>query len=298
MGTPVKNGFEIKVLTVPITCIVPQRETAAALRATRTYKQIASSIKEVGMIQALIVYPQSSHQYLLLDGHLRLDVIQQLGWSEAECIVATDDEAYTYNKRVNHLPPIAQHYMLLKAISKGLTEERLAAALNVDIGVIRRNRTMLDGVCSEVIEILRDKRLSPPVFSVLRKMKPFRQIEASEHMVASAKYSLTFAMALLEMTPPELLVDVPANRKNRTKSAENHALLQEETDSIVRNLKDVEASYGTDILSLAVSSGYLRKLLQNRRIEKYLEKHHPDVLNALRGLLAELKPSMPETIAS
>ena len=92
------------------------------------------------------------------------------------------DRAYTYNKRVNHLPPVAQHYMLRKALSKGLTEQRLADALDVKIDAIRRTTTMLDGICPEVIDILREKDLLASGFGILRKMKPFRQIEAAEHL--------------------------------------------------------------------------------------------------------------------
>ncbi|PSH02561.1 MAG: chromosome partitioning protein ParB [Acidobacteria bacterium] len=297
MGRSVKDGFEVKLLTLPISKIAPQRELPLSTRSSTTYKQISASVKEVGLVQALIVFPQGE-QYLLLDGHLRLDVISQLGWTEVECIIATDDEAYTYNKRVNHLPPVAQHYMLRKALSKGLTEERLAKALDVDINRIRRNTTMLEGICSEAIEILKDKDLPASGFAILRKMKPFRQIEAAEHMVASAKYTCSFAQALLAMTPPELLVDSPHNRKIKDKPPEIDALLREEKESIVRDLKTAEASYGTDILALTVSCGYLQRVLQNRRIEKHLEKHFPEILHTLRLLIAEVKPSASEAVAS
>ena len=298
MAKSVKDAFELKVLTVPVASIVPQRELSPAIRASLTYKQITASVKEVGLIQALIVFPKGGDQYLLLDGHLRLDVILHLGWTEVDCIVATDDEAYTYNKRVNHLPPVAQHYMLRKALSKGLTEQRLADALDVKIDAIRRTTTMLDGICPEVIDILREKDLPASGFGVLRKMKPFRQIEAAEHMVASAKYTMSFATALLAMTPPELLVDAPHSRKLKDKPAEDQTLLREETDSIVRDLKDAEASYGTDILALTVACGYLQRVLQNRRIEKHLEKHFPEILSTLRSLIAEVKPAASEAIAS
>ncbi len=47
------------------------------------------------------------------------------------CLVATDDEAYTYNKRVNRLAIIQEHRMILTALQKGVSEERLARALNL-----------------------------------------------------------------------------------------------------------------------------------------------------------------------
>jgi hypothetical protein len=61
------------------------------------------------------------------------------------------DEAYTYNRRVNHAPPVALHFMILKALTKGVRETRLAAALNVDVLNIRRKRDMLNGVCPEAL---------------------------------------------------------------------------------------------------------------------------------------------------
>jgi len=91
-----------------------------------------------------------------------------------------DDEAYTYNKKVNHAPPVAEYFMMLKALSHGVSEERLAKVLNVSISAIRQRRNMLDGVCKEAVEILRNSDISPLVFAALKKMKPIRQIEAAE----------------------------------------------------------------------------------------------------------------------
>jgi hypothetical protein len=298
MARSICEAFKPHVLTLPLEVIVPQRDVTNILRTTTSYKKIVTSIKEVGLIQPLIVFPNGSGRYLLLDGHLRLDVMQRLGSQTADCIVANDDESYTYNKRVNHLPPIAQHYMLLKALSKGLTEQRLATALNVDIGVIRQNRALLEGICPEVIEILKDKHLATAVFSILRKMKAFRQIEAAEHMVASARYTVTFAKALLAMTPEEFLADNRSGLRGRRKQDETHALLQQETESIVRDLKDAESCYGTDILSLTVACGYLQRVVDNNRVQKYLAKHYPEILHTLRGVIADVRPSVPASVAN
>lgn len=39
----------------------------------------------------------------MLDGHIRLAALRELGRREVPCLVATDDEAYTYNNRINRL---------------------------------------------------------------------------------------------------------------------------------------------------------------------------------------------------
>ena len=45
-------------------------------------------------------------------------------------VVAADDEAFTYNKRVNRLAPIQEHYMIVRAIERGVSMQKLARALN------------------------------------------------------------------------------------------------------------------------------------------------------------------------
>jgi hypothetical protein len=72
---------------------------------------------------------------------------------------------------------------------------------------------MLDGICKEAVEILRNRDVSPAVFAYLKKMKPIRQIEAAEHMRATGTHTVRFAKALLEVTRPEMLVEVPSKRK-------------------------------------------------------------------------------------
>src|SRR4030095_10618430 len=116
---------------------------------------------------------------VLLDGHLRYDVLLETGTEAVRCVVATDDEGYTYNKRINRLATIQEHLMIVRAIERGVSEEKLAKALNLDIKGIRRRRAMLVGICPEVVELLKDKSVNSRTFEVLRKMKPMRQIEAA-----------------------------------------------------------------------------------------------------------------------
>lgn len=76
---------------------------------------------------------------MLLDGHTRLDILIATGTPTANCLLATDNESYTYNKRVNYIPPIAQHHMILRALAH-VSEERIASALNVTVATIREKR--------------------------------------------------------------------------------------------------------------------------------------------------------------
>jgi RepB plasmid partitioning protein/ParB-like nuclease domain len=288
----IRPAFDRQVVILPIDVIVPQKELAADFRKSITYKRISASLEHVGLIEPIVVYPRGPRDYLLLDGHTRLDVLKQRGVAEIRAIFAMDDEAYTYNKRVNHAPPVAEHFMMLKALSHGVSEERLAQVLDVSVSSIRQRRSMLQGICSEAIEILRNSNVAADAFAALRKMKPTRQIEAAEHMHATGTYSARFAKALLEVTRPEFLVETPPKRKPgiEASSLAAQAMLEQETDLLVRELKAVEESYGTDMLTLSIGCGYIERWLLNANVEKHLQKHHREILGELRALLAEVKP--------
>jgi len=121
-------------------------------------------------------------------------------------------------------------------------------------------------------------------------MKPARQIEAAGLMVAADKFSHRFAQALLAGTRAELLAtpDRPP-RSFKTSDVAQKALLEQETETLLRDYKAVEESYGTDVLSLSVCSGYVSRLLGNVRVQRYLTKRHPEILQQLRQLLTEVQ---------
>ena len=157
----VKAAFEKQIVLLPLDIIVPQKEVTQGHRSGEFYKQLTASLKHVGVIEPLVVYPRGPGDYLLLDGHVRLEILKSIGMKEAKCLLSTDDEAYTYNRHVNHIPAIAQHFMLLEALKTGLTEERIAAALDVSLDSIRPKRDLLNGICPEAVQILADKHSAP-----------------------------------------------------------------------------------------------------------------------------------------
>jgi hypothetical protein len=285
----VQAAFEKHVVVLPLDIIVPQKVVTKGQREGDFYRQIMASLKHVGLIEPLIVYPRGPGEYLLLEGHVRLEILKSLGVTEAKCLLSTDDEAYTYNRHVNYIPAVAQHFMLLEALKNGLTEERIALALDVSIESIRARRDMLNGVCPEAIQVLIDKPVTPQVFLILRKMKAIRQIEAAEHMVAGGTYTIPFAKALLAVTKPEMLEEQPSSRQLEATSSAARSMLKEENEFLLRDLKSVEESYGTDVLTLTVSMGYLERLLGNPKIERYLERYHLDILQTLQKIVSDGK---------
>jgi hypothetical protein len=159
----------------------------------------------------------------------------------------------------------------------------------VNVATIRAKRNLLAGICSEAAEILKDKRVGNDAFSVLRKMKAVRQTEVAGLMVAANNYTRRFALALLTGTRTELLAAPERVRPPKGAAATQKAMLEQETDALLREYKAVDESYGTDVLLLSVSCGYIERLLANARVQRYLSKRYQDILQQLQQLVADVQ---------
>ncbi|RYG99875.1 MAG: chromosome partitioning protein ParB [Alphaproteobacteria bacterium] len=288
-SSPVSMAFEQATLRVPLTDILPLREVPIQVRKSVKYGQIAASIAEVGIIEPPVVARDRDDpsRYHLLDGHLRVDVLRERGDKEVVCLIATEDEAFTYNRRVSRIAIIQEHRMILNAVKKGVSEERLARALNVDIASIRKKRNLLVGICPEAADLLRDKHVPLNAFVELRRMKPMRQIGAAEMMIAMNRYSTSYVKSIVAGTPDDQLVE--GRRKVvRGLTSEQMALMERETEALDREFKLIEQSYGADHLDLVLATGYVQRLLGNVRVVRHLAQHHSDLLSEFQKI-AELQ---------
>jgi ParB-like chromosome segregation protein Spo0J len=287
MKQPVKIGFEHRGVMIPIDEILPLKKVKPQTKKTKKYHQISASIREVGVVEHLIVCPQNvkTGGYMLLDGHIRLEVLKDIGQKEVFCLISTDDEGFTYNHKVNRLSAIQEHFMILKAIEKGVSEERIAKTLNVNVVKIREKRNLLKGICPEVVELLKDKLISPNAFRTLRKMTAIRQIEAAELMISSNNYTVPYTQALLAATSKGQLVEQQKPKNFEGLSAEGLALMEKEAAVVEKDFRIVKDSYGKDILNLVLASGYLTKLLNNDRIVRYLSDNYSDILFEFKRII-------------
>jgi hypothetical protein len=277
---PVAIAFERETALIAIAAIQPLRLISDAVKKTPKYSQIQSSIREVGVVEPPVVVRDRSEKgkYLLLDGHLRLSVLQALGWTDATCIVATDDEAFTYNKRVSRIAIVQERNMILTAIKRGVPEERIAKVLNVNVAHVRLKKRLLEGICAEAVDLLKDKHVPIATFVELKKMLPMRQIEAAQLMVAMNKYSTTYAKSLVGATPRALLIDAAKPKNIVGLTDDQLALMEQESANLDREFRLMEHSYGTDHLDLVVATGYLQRLIENARVVRYLAQNFPELL--------------------
>lgn len=239
------------------------------------------------MIEPLSVgkVDKKTGQHILLDGHMRLLALRQIGYTDALCLIATDDESYTYNNRINRISSIQEHQMLRHAVERGVTAERLAKALNVDVSLIHKKVSLLDGICSEAIEMLKDQHFSVGLGSVLRRMKPTRQVECVELMLTANNMTVAYAEALFAATPQHLQVVEKRARKPLGVTAEQMVKMEREMGSLQGQLKVVEKSYGQDVLLLVLARGYLGKLIDNKAVYRFLKQRQIDVLAEFESII-------------
>ncbi|MBN8460092.1 MAG: ParB N-terminal domain-containing protein [Verrucomicrobia bacterium] len=267
-------------IVLPLDKILPVRVVKDPGKSVTRYHAILASIREIGVIEPLMVFPQSGNEgfHLLMDGHLRLHALRELGVPEVECLIATDDESFTYNARISRLSPIQEHAMITKAVNDGVPVERIAAALHQNVRNIKARLNMLSGIGPEAVDLLKDKQICPKALQVMRKVKPMRQIEIAELMVSANNYTKSYAEALLLGTPKDMLFD-PTVAKVRTRiSRDELARMELEMETLERDYKPIEENYGDNMLNLTVLRGYVRKLLSNPKVTRFLGTRHGEML--------------------
>lgn len=91
MSTTIKHSFERKLITLSLTELQFTKKSSAYLKQGRKYSQILSSIREIGLIEPPVVtLCERENKYLLLDGHLRIMALEELGEKEVNCLVSVE----------------------------------------------------------------------------------------------------------------------------------------------------------------------------------------------------------------
>lgn len=281
-------AFDQDFLTIPVAAIMPLKNLPDGARESRSYSQVLSSIKAIGLIEAPVVLadPKNAGIWFLLDGHLRLEALKELGITEVECLLATDDDTYTYNKRVNRIPPIQEHRMIVRAMERGVSADDIAAALNLQVESVLRRFKLLEGISSEAAEMLKDTPCSMKVFDILRQMSAVRQIEAADLMIGQNNFSIMFARAIRAATPDNQLVTAKKGKGAAvpTPSGQQMARMERELAALQTQVESVEETYGVDNLHLTVARGYIAKLLANNRVVRWLATHQQDYLGEFQKI--------------
>lgn len=284
----VRIGFERRGFEIPIGSILPIRQIKPSDGCFGKYRAVLASIKSVGLVEPLVVFPNkgSKGTFLLLDGHMRLKALQEIGSPTALCLISTDDDAFTYNDKVNRLSLIQEHRMIMKALDGGVTEEAIAKALDIDVKKVILKKGLLDDLHPEAIQILKDKPITERALKILKRVKALRQIEMAQLMVSGNNYTFAYARALLLGTTPELLLNPDQSKKVKGMPAEDVARIEKEMETMERDFRIFQDSYGENTLHLGAAQRYVRKLLDNGKVKRFMGQRYPELLEELQELAA------------
>lgn len=287
MPAKVQLAFRPDTTVVPLERILPLRKLPGDIEGTKKYQRIVASLREVGLIEPLVVFPKkgASKHFILLDGTIRLHALKSIGAPDALCLVATVDETYTYNQKINPMTPIQEHFMILKAIKSGVAEGRIAKTLNVDVSRIRQKQHLLTGICPEAVRLIKDKRISANTIRELKRVTPLWQLEMIDLMIAANNFSVSYAKYLYAAAPDKEKLPSERPHDNHGFKPEETARMQGELDRLARSFKAIQDGHSENMLNLVPVLGYVQGLLNNQKVVRFLGRSFPDMLSGLRLIL-------------
>lgn len=274
-------GCEEVVRKIPLSKILPRHQSSTKAKKSRKYATIKKSIENSGLVEPLVVQKLNG-SYLILDGHWRFYVMQELNSQYIDCYIAKSDESFSYNHFVNRLSPFQEHAMIKKAIEQGVSEVEIANALNIQVKRVKTKVNLTKGLHPEVISLLENVKIPMKSVDYLKSVVPERQIAMAQLMHSANNFTQPYAKALLDSTDEKYLV-----RKIKKHSTQDLNKLRMEHQKLEKQFQAAEEHYAKTIFNLTLSITYIRKLLDNSKVVSYLSKHHHDIFLEFERLASQ-----------
>jgi ParB-like chromosome segregation protein Spo0J len=271
-------------IDVPVIQLRPLRERKVS---KREYDRILASIKSVGLIEPLVVFPENG-DYLILDGVQRYRALVELGVVTAPCIMGAQREAFTSNRMVNRVSPVQEHRMIEKALAE-VDEDTIAAALGVSGLDHRLKKTLLKQLHPEVAAAYDAGKITRACAKEFTHVKPQRQKEILRTAESYKDFSTSFVRTMVVKTPA-------AQRESRGRKHNPWDKRAQRKNDLLKKLADAEQKhdfysqlykqYTIDLLRLAI---YARSLLTNTRLREYLQKNHGEIVTRFETIIADAR---------
>lgn len=281
----IKQSFSNEFMYLDVYKLTPSKPLIHNIKNSIKYQQIKTSIAGVELVEPILVYfDNKENEIRILDGHLRIEAMKELGIEKATCIISTLDDTFTPNKHVNHTNAIQEYKMIKKALTK-VSIEKLSAVLGISVENIIEKTNFLTGIDPIVISLLSDKPIPRTTFTILRKMKPIRQIEVVESMIGFDNYSRGLAVSMLDNTPEHLLI------KGKKQSIKNNKVkpamlrLEREMTATKEETSKIKHEYGSNTLKFSIARSYIDSLLSSPKILHWFLENEPQYLTELKNVL-------------
>src|SRR5206468_50319 len=103
-------------------------------------------------------------------------------------------------------------------------------------------------------------------------------------MVSASNYAIGYAEALILGTPKDQLVNPALPKQKVGLSPEEVARMEREMESLQRDFRAVEATYTENMMNLTLARGYIKKLLDNGKVVRFLSGNHADILTEFEAI--------------
>lgn len=277
--------IDSEALDIPIVRLRPLRERSIN---KRDYDRIVASIKVLGLLEALVVFPEGE-DYVILDGVQRYRILLEMGVEVVPCVLGKQRETFTYKRMVNHLSPLEEHRMIKTSLEKKLDEKTIANALGTAGIGHRLKKTLISQLHPDIAAAFDEGKLSRSCTREMTFVKPARQREILTAMEGFKDFSTPFARAHVLKTPP-------AQRETRKRKSNPWDKTTQKKNDLVKKLAEAEEKhdfysrlykqYTVDLLRIAI---YARSLVTNARLRAYLDEHYPDIVTRFEAVIADAK---------
>ncbi len=274
------NGKPLPGLDIPIVKLVLRNERTVS---PKYRKRIEASLKAVGLLEPLIVFPQGGN-YEILDGGLRYRILLDWGVETVPCLIGRQREAYTGNRMVNPLSDSQEMRMLRKSLEE-LDEKTIVNALGIPGIRQSPNLALLKKLDPSVAAAFESGQLTSQTVKELTQVKLERQAEILKLMESCNDYSVTFARGLVLKTA--------VGKRAKVNGARTPWVQAEEKKSdLLKKLREAEQQqdfysglyrqYTTNLLKLVI---YARSLVANPRVRQFLQERHPQQLEMFEQII-------------
>ncbi|MDX4945466.1 plasmid partitioning protein RepB C-terminal domain-containing protein [Providencia manganoxydans] len=293
----IKQCFKNSFSSYPLDSLINSIVLPCNVKSSSKYKQILSSIAEIGLIEPIVIFINDNNEHKILDGHLRVEALRDLGIQFAHCLISPVEETYSYNKRVNRLTILQEQKMLQKAIESGVSIDKLCSVLGLSAEIINTRLHISDGISKEALALLAEKNIAISVFNVLRKVKPYKQTEFVSTMIAVNNFTRKFALSMLYALAPEHLVKKNNETIENTDIVKKLSRLEKEMASLQIETQNIQNEYAENNLSLIIIKSYIIKLLNTNDVIHWLYDNHVEYLDILKKVscidnLNDLNPTL------
>jgi hypothetical protein len=120
----------------------------------------------------------------------------------------------------------------------------------------------------------------------LKKVTGLRQIEIAEFMVNANNFGVGYAEAMVYGTSKDQLVNPDEPKKKAGLTPEEAARMEQEMESLEKDFKAVEAAYTENMMNLTLARTYIKSLLKNAKVIRYLSANHAEYLAEFEAIVA------------